>query len=68
MLGKPCEKCGQLLTESNYFEIPKKNNRKRYFFLFGKIPDKHRFGIGPNCNDCTWPWHLLQSVEFAGGG
>ncbi|MDC0556280.1 hypothetical protein OAO34_00660 [Candidatus Poseidoniaceae archaeon] len=50
MEEKKCKKCGQLLTESNYFEIPEMNEkaRKRIKALFGK--DDY-------CNDCTWPHH-----------
>jgi len=65
MLGKPCSKCSQLLTESNYFEIPEMNNKKRYFF-FGKIPESLQFGKGPKCNDCAWPWFLAMKIGYGG--
>lgn len=56
MEEKKCKKCGQLLTESNYFEIPEMNEKMLKKIFHQK---KYLFGIGTYCNDCTWPHHQV---------
>jgi hypothetical protein len=51
MEEKKCKRCGQILTESNYFEIPEINEKSRKKIVPRKV---ELFGIGPNCNDCCW--------------
>ena len=59
MEEKKCKKCSQLLTESNYFEIPEMNAmmRGRISFRLGLISRKYLFGEGDYCNDCCWFKH-----------